>query len=90
VFTVEPGKGFLVERVQVAIENGAGSAVSVRVFSGDSPIAPEDTAIDIAGEIVPLAAETRLSPGDEVTARHDNTSSTDRDVTVVVEGEDGA
>lgn len=90
LFTVEAGGGFHVLGVKVAIESGAGSNVGVRVFSGDEPIAPVDNQIDVSGELVELPADTVLSPGDTLEARHDNTSATNRDVTVVVTGEDNA
>lgn len=90
VMTVQPGKGFDVDWVGVAIESGAGSDVDVQVFSGDKPVAPQDDAFDIAGEFIKLPADVTLSPGDELVARHDNNSSTARDVTVVVAGDEHA
>jgi len=90
VFTVNPGKEFEVAEIKIGIESGAGSNVGVRVFDGDKPIAPQDNQLDISGELIPLPTDATLSPGDELVARHDNNSSTDRDVTVIVVGESNA
>lgn len=88
IFTVDAGGGFDVDWIGIAIESGAGSDVSVRVFSGDSPVAPFDDAFDISGEFVRMPADIRLSPGDTLEARHDNDSNTARDVSVIVAGDE--
>lgn len=88
VMTVDAGKGFEVAEVKVAIESGAGSDVSVQVFSGDKPVAPQDDAVDIAGQIIELPADVTLSPGDELVARHDNAAASAFDVTVIIVGDE--
>lgn len=88
VMTADPGKGFDVDRVGIAIESGAGSDVTVQVFAGDQPVVPQDDAFDVAGEFVWLGVDHELSPSGTLDARHDNNSSTARDVTVIVEGDE--
>lgn len=88
VMTADDGKGFDVDMVKIAIESGAGSAVDVQIFSGDQPVAPQDDALDIAGQVVELPTDHLLGPSNELVARHSNSSATARDVTVIIVGDE--
>jgi hypothetical protein len=88
LFTVEAGSEFHVQGVKVYIEPEADSAVGVRVFAGDEPVAPVDDQVTVSGEVIGLPAGHVLSPGDTLEARHDNSSLTDRTVRVIVIGTD--
>lgn len=88
VLTADPGLGLDIDWVGIAIESGAGSAVDVQVFVGDNAIAPQDDPIDIAGEFIELPTDALIGPGTDVVARHSNTSTTARDVTVVIAGDE--
>lgn len=84
VFTNNEARTLEVVEVKIAIESGAGSAVGVAVFHGEDRMAPEDGPVDIAGEVVSIPCNAEVGPGNDVVARHDNSSATARDVTVLV------
>jgi hypothetical protein len=87
VLAVPQGGSFDVDAVKVYGELVGSENVTVGTFTGESRLAPTNADVALTANELVLPADTTLFPGDTVQARWENTSGTDRTITVVVIGE---
>jgi len=87
ILELPEGGPFVTERVSIFGEAGSSGQVKLQVFEGESPLVPEQGKVALTPNYHPLPVTTELRVGDVVEARWENTSGTDREVTVAVTGE---
>jgi hypothetical protein len=86
VLEVPPGEAILLDRCVMSTETGNIGPVTLQLFSGDKPLAPQNNPISPAIDKLELTLDDEVSPGDTVTVRASNTSDSAIGATVLVEG----
>jgi len=87
VLEVTQGGTFNLERVTVFGEAGAQGGVEIQVFQGEAPVVPKQGVLALSPNYHPLPVERELGPGDELEVRWENTSATERSITVAASGQ---
>jgi hypothetical protein len=86
VFEAEAGEAVRLDRCVMSTETGNIGPVTLQLFSGEKPLAPQDDPISPAIDKLEMTLDETISPGDEVTVRASNVSGSAVGATVLVEG----